>query len=1136
MRFFLRSAALLYHNIHQRSIIMKKSLLFICFSIIAICLSGQETKNLKIIKNSEQIIRKAINAADQEKYDEAIALYNKIPYGDPNYEMAQYEKAYSLELLERYYEAIKILKELLENPSCSLPLANIYTELGNCYDNIEDFDKAVFYYDKGLETNPYYYHLHFNKGVCLMRQEKYEDALECFKTSMFLCPAHQGSHFQYGMACLRLGYTVPGIMALNYCTLINPSSNYSIMALRSLNEIYESGVGSFNANNHYYLHDNYDELNRYYDDVVKTLNNSIFSTKKERCLSKIDHPITRGNQVVFQNVQVRPNSHDVVDQLYIPFFKLVLDKKLFNTFCYYQLSGTDIQDDKVAKKAQKMGKEFTDLIQIIIDHLNDVIEHGLNQKNTENFYYVYEQGLLNMWGKGSQNNEGQWIKQGVWTTVDQNGQLSEINSFKDGEGNGTSIGYSNNRKTMEGQMIENKVNGIVRSFTYNPWSDETVTTFEMNVVNDTFQGPYRRFYESGILSDEGFITNGKKDGEQRTYDNQGHLSTIENYVDGTPFGLQNRYYPNGQLMGSYVTDTTAQHPFITYHPNRKVSIQGFITDSKYTGQFTEFYPSGAIKESYNYNNNEELDGENTCFYPNGNPETKTAYKDGILTGEYIEYDYDGKPIVTYHFKDGQCTDAETYMPDGTIRATYSLKDNHITTDIYSSQGSLFATNTRNAKFKLDGKQIVYYANGVTFREDNYKNGEKNGISREFYPSGQIKTYTEFKNNARNGLSVRYFDDKAHTVAQERQFRNDTMVGAYYSYLNDGSLIRKGLYDPNGNNLYYAYYTPDGKITREIRYFNDMPLLISTFDLDEHVVHRDTVFFGNGHSNFYYPNGNLWIDREIKGGKPDGIITTYSLDSKIIDTEQQLSDMVIGTHKTFFPTGELMDSCFVSFDIVDGSYICFNPLGHPISSVFYGGDENAQGPYSCFYPDGKKLSEGTHIDSEIHGPVSYFAPDGKTVLMEIIYDHGTPHQYRFRENDGNLSAVKVFPKEHIQINACYPNGKTGLVAEFENGLVHGSFIIYYPNGQAALIGQYAKGYKNGQETFFYTNGKTSAMRGFSNDELHGAMEYYYENGQKAYEGNYYYGLAHGDFKKYDKSGKLIHKVSMYYDRCTADERY
>ena len=51
-----------------------------------------------------------------------------------------------------------------------------------------------------------------------------------------------------------------------------------------------------------------------------------------------------------------------------------------------------------------------------------------------------------------------------------------------------------------------------------------------------------------------------------------------------------------------------------------------------------------------------------------------------------------------------------------------------------------------------------------------------------------------------------------------------------------------------------------------------------------------------------------------------------------------------------------------------------------------------------------------------------------------------------------------------------------------------------------------------------------------------MEYYYENGQKAYEGNYYYGLAHGDFKKYDKSGKLIHKVSMHYDRCTADERY
>ena len=1117
--------------------IMKRAILFFCLGLLTLCLHGQETKNLKTIKNSEQIIRKAINLTDNGKIEDAITLYNQIPYGDPNYEYAQYEKAYALEIAERYKEAIQIFNELLENPSCSQPLANIYTELGNCYDNLEDFDKAVFYYDKGLETNPYYFHLHFNKGVSLVRQQNYTEAIVCFKTSMFLNPTHQGSHFQYGMACLRLGYTVPGIMALNYCTLINPSSNYTIMALRALNEIYESGVGSFNANNNLTLHEDYVELNEFYGDVVKTLNNSIFSHKKERCLSKIDHPITRGNQVVFQNVQVRPNSNTVENQLYIPFFKQVMDKQLFNTFCYYQLSGTDIQNNKVATKAKKMEKELSAFVQNIIDYLDEVIEQGLNQDNPDNLYYVYDNYLLNMWGKVSQNENGKLLKQGQWTTINQNGQLDEIASYKDGEANGIGIGYTNNRKTAEVLMSEDKANGFIRTFTYHPLGDETMLTLELNAVNNNPQGPFKYYYESGILKAEGlFNSNGEQDGELRSYDEQGHLISVESYADGTYFGLQEQYYPNGNLKITYETDSTTRHPFFSYYPNGKTKSQGFIIDSKHTGKFTELYPSGTLKRSYNYNDNEELEGEFISYHPNGIPEVKVKYKEDKYDADYIEYDYDGKKLITFHFKDGQYTDAETYMPDGTVRATHILKDKHITTDLYSSYGRLLITNIRNAKLKLDGKQIIYYANGEISQEDNYKNNIRNGAAKEFYPSGQVYAYTEYKNNVRNGLSIHYWDDKAHTVFQECQFRNDTMVGAKYTYYHDGSLCSKELFDQEGKQIYCAYYTPDGVMIREIRYFNGLPLLISTFDLNGQLVHRDTILFGNGHSDYYYPNGNLWGSREIKGGKPDGTNIEYSLDGKIIATRQEISDMNNGESKSTYPTGEVMDSCSTTLDIIDGALIRHDPLGHPISSVFYSGDEQAQGPYLFFYPDGKKQYEGNNINNLLHGPVSFFAPDGNTLLMDIIHDHGSPYQYRFRQKDGNFSEVKVLPKEHIQINACYPNGQTGMVAEFENGIQNGSLIIYYPNGQAAYTSQYINGLKDGEESFFFANGKVSAMRSFSHGELHGAMEYYYENGQKAYEGNYYYGLAHGDFKKHDKSGKLVHKVSMHYDRCTADERY
>lgn len=1116
---------------------MKKTLLLICLCVLGSRLYGQNTKNLKIIDNSEKIIRKGIKTADQGKFDDAIALYNQVPYGDPNYEYAQYEKAYALEMAERYHEAIQILTELTENPSCSQPLANIYTELGNCYDNLEDYDKAVAYYDKGLETNPYYFHLHFNKGVSLMRQEKYAEALECFKTSMFLNPAHQGSHFQYGQACIRLGYTVPGIMALNYTTLINPSSQYTILALRILDEIYGSGVGSFNADNHYSLHEDYKELNKYYEEVVKKLNISIISQKKEKCLSKIDHAVTRGNQVVFQNVQVRPNSHAVEDQLYIPFFKQVMEKKLFNTLCYYQFSSTDIENGKVSAKAEKMGKEIGAFVNMIVEDLDNVIEKGLNKENPDGIHYLYDQYRLYAWGKASEDEKGKLIRQGEWTSIDQTGQLDEMSTYKDNELDGMGYGYSNNRKIAEVQMSKGLKNGFIRTFSHHPFGDESVLTFETKATNDNILGAYKRFYESGILEME--CTIGPDDnlmGEVRYYDEQGHLTATENYVDGEMSGTQNQYYPNGQLRGTYETDNTGTpHPFTSYYPNGRVNVQGFITQNNRSGSFTERYPDGALMESYSYNDKEEFDGDYVHYYPNGKMWSKTTYKDGKPDGDRTEYDYDGKPAITYHLKDGQVTGAENYMPDGSVRATFTLKDKHITTETYTSTGRLLGTNVRNANLEFDGKQVFYFPNGNIYQENNYKKGKTSGICKEYYPSGQVFAYTEYKNDAKNGMSIRYFDDKAHTVASECQYRNDTLVGACYTYLEDGTLSEKDLYSPEGKLIYCAYYMPNGKMSRELRYYNGMPILISTFDTDGKLVHRDTILFGNGHSDFYYPNGNIEISREIKGGKPDGARIKYSLDGKVLHTSQNLSNSTMGVQKTFYPTGETMDSCLVTLDVVDGYYLSYDPLGRIWSSAFYGGNNDPQHPV-LYYPDGKMRIESNTLLDETHGPTSYYAPDGKTVLLEIIYDHNWAYQYRFRQPDGKMSEATLIPKEHTQVTACYPNGKTGLVVEFENGYCNGNFVIYYPSGQAAYSCQFVNNIRDGQETFFYANGKTSVLRTYEIGDLHGAIEFYYENGQKAYEGNYYHGLGHGDFKKYDKSGKLVHKVSMYYDRCTADERY
>lgn len=1116
---------------------MKKNTFLLCLCLLVLSLSGQNTKNLKIMDNSYKVIRQAMRMVDQGKYDEAIAQYNTVPYGDPNYEYAQYEKALALEMSEKYFEAIQIFSELLENPSCTQPKANIYTELGNCYDDMEDFDKAVEMYERGLKENPYYFHLHFNKGVSLMRQEKYAEALECLKTSMFLSPAHQGSHYQYGMCCLKLGYTVPGIMALNYCTLINPSHRYTLLALNTLNEIYESGVGSYNADNHCELHDDFKELNKFYEDVVTKLNIAIILQKKEKLLTKIDHPITRGNQIVFQNVQVRPNSNAVEDQLYIPFFKAVLDANMYNTLAYYQFSGTDIDNNKVSKKAEKMQKSFSAMQQAIIDHLDGVIVQGLNQENPDNYYYSYNKYQLAAWGKVSKNENGQDVEQGRWHAIDDHGQIDEINEFKDGEVHGISIGYTDNHKAIELQVNNGKKNGFIRTYTHTPFSEKEVVTLETAAKDDVIHGPYKEYNKSGILVFESTVGPDGLDGETRRYDNQGHLSSVENYKDGVNFGHQELYFPNGQLKVKYDTDDNGTvNPFTRYYPNGKVQVQGFIADNKLTGQFSERYPDGTPMATYSYNKDEEYDGESITYYPNGNIQSKTIYKDGKAGGDRTEYDYDGKPIVTYHVKNGQVVDAETYMPDGSVRATVTPKNKHITVDLYSSHGTFLATSNRTLDLKLDGVQYQYYPTGEIFNENNFKDNLQEGVSKYYYLSGRVRTYEEYKKGAQNGKHIDYFDDEDHTVMKECQFHNDTIVGAFYSYFKDGTLHGKLLYAPNGDLVYCAYYLPNGKMIRELKYYNGLPVLINSFNTDGKLVHCDTILFGNGHSNYYHPNGNIRTVREIKNGDLDGPFVEYSFDGTRIDSGYYISDNLNGIQRDLFPTGEVSDSCSTILDNIEG-YVCtFSPLGNITSIAYAGMSSTPQGPSINFYPNGKKLQESTNFNGDVHGTSYIYAPDNGTVLLEIFHDHGAPINFSYRQSNGKMSEPQVITKDAIPVTAYYPNGKIGLVANFENASLNGNFVIYYPNGQAAYTCQFKNGVSNDQTVYYFPNGKINMLYGTSAGTNHGPLEVYYENGQKAYEGNYYYGLAHGDFKKYDKNGKLLHKVTMYYDQCNGEERY
>ena len=118
---------------------------FICFILCTLIMGtsfAQRTQNLQRV-NSIEIIKKGIQYHEEGKYKEALAEYSKVPFGDANYDLAVYEKALTQEVMEDYRGAIQSVSELVDNPSCQVKRNKVFMVMGDCYDYLEQYDKAV---------------------------------------------------------------------------------------------------------------------------------------------------------------------------------------------------------------------------------------------------------------------------------------------------------------------------------------------------------------------------------------------------------------------------------------------------------------------------------------------------------------------------------------------------------------------------------------------------------------------------------------------------------------------------------------------------------------------------------------------------------------------------------------------------------------------------------------------------------------------------------------------------------------------------------------------------------------------------------------------------------------------------------
>lgn len=166
---------------------MKKIFTIIIFCFLAAFASGQEQ-----LSEAQKKFLDGIKLVDEGNYEEGIKLFKEAQKLDPASSAPQYEIAQAYVRMKEYGTAIEILEKIKNKPDAE---DIYYSCLGSCYDMDGDRDKAFEVYKAGLKKFPKSGRIYLELGVVKLDEKKYDKALKYFEKGIEVAPAHPSNYY-----------------------------------------------------------------------------------------------------------------------------------------------------------------------------------------------------------------------------------------------------------------------------------------------------------------------------------------------------------------------------------------------------------------------------------------------------------------------------------------------------------------------------------------------------------------------------------------------------------------------------------------------------------------------------------------------------------------------------------------------------------------------------------------------------------------------------------------------------------------------------------------------------------------------------------------------------------------------------
>jgi len=1051
---------------------------------------------------------------DSGQYKKAIALLSRIDGNDTNYVRSLYGLSLAYAADSQFDAAIQSCKLALKAGTDPEKIPDVYNQYGNAMDAAGFSGNALLIYDSAMRKYPGVSIYYMNKGTTLIRLKRYAEAEKVLQKGILMDPYSYSSHFKLAVCALNQGKLIPAFYSLLGYLLLSPDGRYGGNAINLL-----SAIAKNEDDVRELIEKRTDGPDDSYRLLEQILQSKIALDKNYKPITRLDDPISRQIQVIFEKMDYQESDSDFYMQYYVPYFKAVFTGGQFETFINHIFSGVKLPAiQEYNRKNKKELSNFADNAGEYFNLIRLTRELSYKKRNMDNACWFYTKGRLTGYGKYLTKADK---LVGPWEFYYSAGNIQSRGSYNDdGKKDGPWTYYYFDGTIKGKEIYHNGSQENEETYYFNTGDISTHSWYKDNMA----EGESVAYFLTGAPHTITHYHAGKMDGIKLTFSNTGDTSMLETYAAGVLDGPARSWYSNGNIetIATY-KNGQIDGPYKKYYNTGVLKLEGAYTAGKQTGPWKDYHPNGKLKSELNYVN-DKADGEYKEFNDKGQVSNTGTYRNGKANGESRYYDDDGKVYAIYNYSNDLTQKVQYLDKNGKTMSQSERKNRSIDITQYLPDGSKRLQAAYNEKDNINGTETFYYPSGNVLETDEYLNGEEEGPGISYYADGQKKVENMYAKGKLNGYHKAYYP---HGQLQEEGWYADGDQQGYWLYYNELGKLTDSVYFRDGNQYgYKTSFWPNGKKSDMIKYRSGWQQEWLQYDTLGKEINHLSFPGGSGRIALVLPNGKPSMKVDFKHGQMDGRRTLYFFDGTIEEESTYHSGKEEGAVKTRNYAGvTTLEGQYRSGERT-GTWKYYTNKGLLSHTTDYSFGR-MHGKDTWYYDNGKPEIETSYTEDE-RTLYKSFDPDG-TLRFQITYKHGNPVAYSYLDKTGRLLPDMPIERQSGKIKTLFPNGQVSGTFEYKDGMLDGEYKLYYANGQ--LYREKHNHYNNleGNYDEYYPNGKMKSHAIYLHNNLQGVYKEYNDKGILTLETSYYLDSPNGVSKHYDDNGKLRDTYFYYYGK-------